>query len=627
MKKKGKFEAERPAKAASAHPAAKPTAAENNTAPKKAKAKKASGGVGKKIAIAALCVVVLAAAGACAYGMALKNGDSIYPNVYVAGVNVGGLKRDAAVVSVEEAVAQSFKSDTLTVVFPDRSIALDPEVTQVALNADEAVDAAMAHGREGGPISALVHYLRAKNSEYSVDLESSLNLDTAYIRQVIDQTARDVACEKIDPKVDVDEEAGTITVRTGSPAVSLDADALYDTVLNRFAVGDFSDLSFEYDTEPCDSVDLQSYYDKYCTEMVDAYYDEETKQLVAEQNGYGFDLPYYTQQIALAEPGETIIIQMEDLIPEVTLEQLKSTYFSQTFAKLDTPHTADASRTKNLELACKAINGTILNPGDVFSFNNIVGERTAAKGYLGAIVYTTGGKSEAQEGGGVCQVASTIYSCCLMSGLEVLEREPHMYAVTYVEPGMDATIYWGSLDFKFKNSTEYPMRIDASVSGGYVHIAFVGTAPEHPDYDHIKLRGVTVSTKDWKTVIAGTSTPITIVPGGGKDANGKSIDLAVDNAGNKYVLDGVEDTAYTGKTVQAYLDYCDANGKVIKSELIHTDVYRSRDKSYKATPYVDPEPEEPEEPTDPTDPTPTPEPTPEPTPDPAPEDPGEGEWW
>ena len=64
-----------------------------------------------------------------------------------------------------------------------------------------------------------------------------------------------------------------------------------------------------------------------------------------------------------------------------------------------------------------------------------------------------------------------------------------MYLVTYVEPGMDATIYWPNLDYKFKNSTDKPLRIDASVSGGYVHIKLVGTKQEH-DYDHIKLRGV-----------------------------------------------------------------------------------------------------------------------------------------
>ncbi len=111
--------------------------------------------------------------------------------------------------------------------------------------------------------------------------------------------------------------------RRVSVGVSLDADKLYDAVIARFSSGDFSDLDFEYDTVPCESVDLQQYYDKYCKEMTDAYYDEEKKELVPEVNGYGFDLPYYTQQLAMAKAGEVITIQMEDLVPEVTLEELK----------------------------------------------------------------------------------------------------------------------------------------------------------------------------------------------------------------------------------------------------------------------------------------------------------------
>ena len=188
--------------------------------------------------------------------------------------------------------------------------------------------------------------------------------------------------------------------------------------------------------------------------MKDAYYDEETHELVEEVSGYGFDVQYYTQQLAMAEPNTTITIQVEPIEPEITLEDLQKIYFADTLASYDSPHTNDSKRTKNLELACASIDGTILNPGEEFSFNKIVGERTPDKGYQSAIVYTGEGASEAQAGGGICQVASTIYTCTLLANLEVTERAPHMYLVTYVQAGMDATIYWGQLDFKFKNSTE-----------------------------------------------------------------------------------------------------------------------------------------------------------------------------
>ena len=164
--KRGKFEAQKPSR--------KPTAAQKHTggsAPKK------SGG-GKKVGILVGCVLLVAVLCVCAYGMILKGQDTIYPNVYVAGINVGGLKRDAAISAVQEAVDQHTSADTLTVVLPDRSLSFTPEVSQVALNADEAIDQAMQYGRSGGPITALITYNRAKHNDYNVDLESSLNRDT-----------------------------------------------------------------------------------------------------------------------------------------------------------------------------------------------------------------------------------------------------------------------------------------------------------------------------------------------------------------------------------------------------------------------------------------------------------------
>ena len=142
---------------------------------------------------------------------------------------------------------------------------------------------------------------------------------------------------------------------TGSPKISLDADALYDAVVARFNAGDLSELKFDYDTEPCAPVDLQRYYDQFATEMKDAYYDEEKKELVAEKVGFGFDVSYYTQQIAMADAGTTITIQAEEMQPEVTLADLEKEYFADVLGSCDSPHTAQAGRTKNLELACKAI--------------------------------------------------------------------------------------------------------------------------------------------------------------------------------------------------------------------------------------------------------------------------------
>lgn len=566
IRKKGKFEAGRQIR----HTAAPEEAPQQQTAEAKTQKKGLSAGIKAAIIVGGFLLAGLL--GVTAYGLALMGGDTIFQNVYVAGINVGGLSRTAAVDAVQQAIADSYASDTLSVILPDRELTLDPEVTKIALNAEDAIEQAMRYGRDRGPFMAIKLHHLSQSSEYTVDLESSLNLDTDYIRQKIDEVAADCQSELVQPSVTVDEEKGVIEVTCGSPRVRLNADELFEKVVARFSGNDFSPLVYDYDTEPCDAVDLQGYYDQYCTPMTDAYYDEQEHKLVPEVSGFGFDVEYYTQKIALAQAGEVFTIQMEDMEPAVTLADLEKEYFSATLASYDSPHVVNSARTNNLTLACKAINGTILNPGEVFSFNDTVGERTAEKGYLGATVYLAGGASEEETGGGVCQIASTIYECCLLANLQVVERAPHMFAVTYVPAGQDATVYWGSLDYKFKNSTGHPLRIDASVSNGYVHIALVGTAEEH-DYASIKLSYQTLSTKDWKTVGVLNKDDTEVIEITLGDNN-----TATDADGNVYNVKDTVETAYTGSSVVTYRHFLDKDGNELSKETLVRSDYNKRDK-------------------------------------------------
>jgi hypothetical protein len=123
-----------------------------------------------------------------------------------------------------------------------------------------------------------------------------------------------------------------------------------------------------------------------------------------------------------------------------------------------TKTTANATRNKNIALASAAINGIILQPGEEFSFNGRVGERTAAKGYGKAAAYQNG--EVVQEiGGGVCQVSTTLYNAVFASGLTTTLRQSHTFEPSYVTPGRDATVSWGGPDYKFVNSSDYPICI------------------------------------------------------------------------------------------------------------------------------------------------------------------------
>jgi vancomycin resistance protein YoaR len=130
------------------------------------------------------------------------------------------------------------------------------------------------------------------------------------------------------------------------------------------------------------------------------------------------------------------------------------------------------NRVQNLKLAAKAVNGTVVKPGETFSFNKIVGPRTAEKGYKEAPVligkeHTTG------LGGGVCQVSTTLFNAAQKAGLSIIERHTHDIEVVYAKNGTDATVSYGTLDMKFKNTKEYSILIRSSASNSKVSVTLI----------------------------------------------------------------------------------------------------------------------------------------------------------
>lgn len=137
--------------------------------------------------------------------------------------------------------------------------------------------------------------------------------------------------------------------------------------------------------------------------------------------------------------------------------------------KYTTRLTADKNRNHNIALACKAINGRVVYPGKIFSFNETVGPRTKKKGYKPATIFVNGRKTTG-TGGGVCQVSSTLYNAVLRAKLTVVERRRHSLPVKYVPAGKDAAVSYGKADFKFKNNRQNPIKIYAKVEGRWVKV-------------------------------------------------------------------------------------------------------------------------------------------------------------
>lgn len=163
-----------------------------------------------------------------------------------------------------------------------------------------------------------------------------------------------------------------------------------------------------------------------------------------------------------------------------------STNYSNVYATYSSNYVNNPNRTKNMAIAAKEISGTIIQPGKTFSFNRVVGPRTASKGYRNAPIFSGGGVEDG-IGGGICQVASTMFNTALYANVGILERHQHSQRVSYVPLGRDAAIYGTVEDFRFKNTTKYPIKIYMTVSGGKITCTFKTSAYAKPKKVSLKV--------------------------------------------------------------------------------------------------------------------------------------------
>lgn len=194
--------------------------------------------------------------------------------------------------------------------------------------------------------------------------------------------------------------------------------------------------------------------------------------VIPEKNGKKLDRSKLLKELEdelNKNEAQKIVIDapIQETKARVTQETLKNINtkigsFSTNFGSISSPQ-----RANNITIAAKSIDGTLLLPGEIFSFNNVVGERTAQKGYEAAPVII-GDKLESGLGGGICQVSTTLYNATLSAGIPSVERTKHSMPVHYVAQGMDATVSYGSIDYKFKNTFNYPIYIQAYTSEGVV---------------------------------------------------------------------------------------------------------------------------------------------------------------
>lgn len=197
-------------------------------------------------------------------------------------------------------------------------------------------------------------------------------------------------------------------------------------------------------------------------------FTEGTPGIVVDQEKLASDLV----DAAVNGSYDTVIAaEVNTTQPKYSEAEARKRY--EKLASFTTETTANEKRNTNVRLAAEAINGTIVKPGEEFSFNKIVGPRTAEKGYQEAAAYNSG--EVVQElGGGVCQVSSTLYQVAFRSGMNITYRRSHTFEPNYVTPGQDAAISWDYPDFRFVNTSEAAIGIRASYSNRKTTVAIYG---------------------------------------------------------------------------------------------------------------------------------------------------------
>lgn len=467
-----------------------------------------------------------------------------------------------------------------------KELTISPKMIDFKIKSNKIAEEALSYGREKS-LEKIKPVLKGERIEIKSKAIEEYNKEA--LKTFVVETDSKIPGRTIDNAFNVNEDKLIIT--KGIEGFDLNEEDFEKNILDNFKnVNNKKEekdnkIIIKLNSKKPEKIDIEKIYNKVKKEVKDATFNEQEKKIEKEQIGIDFGISIEDAKKIVEEDKEEYIIPLKLTKPKVTTEAFLAKAFPDVLATY-TSYAAGCgpARATNLFVGARSINGSIVNPGEIFSFNNTVGSVTAAKGYMPGGTYSNGGISS-EIGGGICQVVSTLYNSALISGMDIVERHQHIYLVDYVPAGRDATMYIPSLDLKFKNIYSRPIKIVASANGGTVNVQILGV--------NEGIRGEISS-----AVNSTVPRPVERIP----DAN---------------LLEGEERRSASGMDGARSTTYYKLwkNGQVIKNGVIHSDYYRPVGKVVirYGTKKIQPQPQ----------PEPQPQPQPKPEPEPKPETPKE----
>ncbi len=403
--------------------------------------------------------------------------DTVARNVYVENLNLSGLTYDVALESIKQTYL--FENKTITLVNGDQTFTMSGADIGLSAVPEETAQKAFSYGKTGNTLRDAFTSFRLLFGKHV--LVPVAQADSAMLDTKLNEFGIQIHGELTPHSIEIAQDKAIIT--PGHTGYNGDPSTARAQVMDSMLAEQFSDIPVTLESAPppdltVDQVDAFVYKD-----TTDAYFVVENNEVsvVPEQNGQ-----YINRDEAAAilpnvhEGGEPVEIPVYTSYAAKTAETLNANLFNGTMASYSTSYGGStANRASNVARAAELINGTVLAPGEVFSFNDTVGERTVENGFSTAKEYVDG-KSVDGIGGGTCQVSSTLYSAVLYASLEIVTRTNHMFTVSYIPNGQDATVSDSGVDFKFRNNSEYPVKIIANAGGGTISVSLVGTGWDPP---------------------------------------------------------------------------------------------------------------------------------------------------
>ena len=409
----------------------------------------------------------------------ISSSDKIITGIYIKGVEVAGLTKEQAI----EKVTNEFNNvlpNNLTVVHGEYETQLNLEDLGTNLNIEEAVNRAYNIGRDSNIFKNMGTII--KNLVSVNDLDLNVTVNTEQCTSILNDISTKLPDTVVQSSYYV--EGNKLIITRGKSGNVVDVTPSIENIKNKIQDLTYASSKIELVTvaKDPDAIDIDKIHNEIYKEPVNAYYTTNPYVVYPHENGVDFNISVDEAKAMLNDVKDEYEIPLKYTAPSVTTNMIGTEAFPDLLAKFSTNYNArDTDRTTNLRLAAEKINGTVLMPGETFSYNTVVGERTIAAGYKEAAMYQNGEVVDGL-GGGICQISTTLYNAVLYSNLEIVERRNHQFVPSYAKAGRDATVVYGSIDFKFKNTRNYPVKILCTVSGGVAKCEIYGLK-ENPDYD------------------------------------------------------------------------------------------------------------------------------------------------